>query len=87
MTLRVAQIKVYPEKGLLAANHRMLMGVLAEAAAHGPDVVVTPECFLDGYVVTEDSVGRDTTGQLRRLISIGRADPGRSGKVEGLAGR
>jgi omega-amidase len=61
--IRVAQIKVYPQKGQMAANHRKLMGVLGDVGKVGathaspvPDVVVTPEGFLDGYVSTESSV-------------------------------
>jgi outer membrane protein assembly factor BamB/predicted amidohydrolase len=61
--IRVAQIKVYPQKGQMAANHRKLMNVLGDiekvGATHAspvPDVVVTPEGFLDGYVSTESSV-------------------------------
>jgi predicted amidohydrolase len=58
MRIRIAQIKVYPNKGVLKVNHRRLMSILEAVAEYGPDVVVTPECFLDGYVATEDSVTR-----------------------------
>ncbi len=55
--IRVAQIKVYPQKGQMAANHRKLMSVLNDIEKAGKiDVVVTPEGFLDGYVSTESSV-------------------------------
>jgi predicted amidohydrolase len=55
--IRVAQIKVYPQKGQMAANHRKLLGVLGDIEKAGKaDVVVTPEGFLDGYVSTESSV-------------------------------
>ncbi len=56
MALRIAQIKVCPEKGKLEINQQRLMGVLNKLSSHSPDVVVTPECFLDGYVSTEKSV-------------------------------
>jgi len=59
MILRIAQIKVYPQKGNLEENHRRLLSVLREVAEHRPDVVITPECFLDGYVVTEEWVTAD----------------------------
>ncbi|MBN1640798.1 MAG: carbon-nitrogen hydrolase family protein [Anaerolineae bacterium] len=71
MTLRIAQVKVYPVKGDLQANHRRLMAILAALAHEGPDVVVTPECFLDGYVATEDWVD----GQSIRRYAV---DPLRS---------
>jgi len=57
--IRVAQIKVYPQKGQMAANQRKLMGVLGDLEKAGEaDVVVTPEGFLDGYVSTESSVAK-----------------------------
>lgn len=59
-TIRVAQIKVHPQKGELEANHQKLMDVLKsiEKDEH-VDVVVTPEGFLDGYVSTEKSVTKE----------------------------
>lgn len=60
MALRIAQVNVYPVKGDLAANFRLLLDVLDEIAPHSPDVVVTPEGFLDGYVATEPYVTRET---------------------------
>ena len=55
--IRVAQIRVYPEKGRLQANHASLMEILAGIEEkEDVDVLVTPEGFLDGYVVTEKSV-------------------------------
>ena len=55
--IRVAQIRVYPEKGRLQANHASLMEILADIEEkENVDVLVTPEGFLDGYVVTEKSV-------------------------------
>jgi omega-amidase len=58
--IRVAQIKVYPDKGGMEANHTKLMKVFANIEKeHEVDVVVTPEGFLDGYVSTEKSVTKD----------------------------
>ena len=56
MLLRIAQIKICPEKGKLEENHRRLMSVFSDLSSHSPDVVVTPECFLDGYVSTKKTV-------------------------------
>ncbi len=50
MTITIAQVKVFPVEGELEVNHRLLQQVLAEIAPHRPDVVVTPEAFLDGYI-------------------------------------
>jgi omega-amidase len=58
--IRVAQIKVYPEKGKMEVNHRKLMDILNEIEKkEDVDVVVTPEGFLDGYVSTEKSVSKE----------------------------
>ncbi len=56
MKIRLALIRTYPKKGDLEANHRRLTEILGEIQSHRPDVVITPECFLDGYVVTEENV-------------------------------
>lgn len=56
MTLRLAQIMTIPVKGDLAANAARLMELLDQLAPQQPDVVITPECFLDGYAVTEAHV-------------------------------
>jgi len=58
-SIRVAQVRVVPGKGDLRANCDTLMSVLRELADRDVDVVVTPECFLDGYVATEDRVDPD----------------------------
>lgn len=58
--IRVAQVRVYPEKGNLQANHEKLMEILTEIESNEDvDVLVTPEGFLDGYVVTEKSVTKE----------------------------
>jgi len=64
--LKLALVKVYPKKGNLGDNHAVLMEILAEIASHHPDVIITPECFLDGYVVTEDWV--DAPGMLQYAV-------------------
>ena len=59
--IRVAQIKIRPDKGKLQANHEKLMSILGDVAKNKDiDVVVTPECFLDGYVSTEKSVTKES---------------------------
>jgi len=58
--IRIAQVKVYPEKGNMRANHTSMMKILADIENnHTVDVVVTPEGFLDGYVSTEKSVSKE----------------------------
>ena len=77
--IRVAQIKIYPDKGRIEENHTKLMKILADIEKeHEVDVVVTPEGFLDGYVATEKSVTKDDmvkfaieplTSRYTRLVS------------------
>ena len=60
MKISIAQIKIPPEKGKLEKNHRRLMEVLPQVAKnHKPDVTISSECYLDGYIVTEDDVSRE----------------------------
>lgn len=76
--LRVATVRSYPAKGDLAANHGRLMEILAQLAPQRPDVVVTPECWLDGYVVTR----RQATPARLRAWAI---DPGKSPEARAVA--
>ena len=59
MKIRIAQIRIVADKCNLNGNHAKLMSVLKSMARETVDVVVTPECFLDGYAVTEASVTAD----------------------------
>ncbi|MGH8021140.1 MAG: carbon-nitrogen hydrolase family protein [Opitutaceae bacterium] len=61
--IRVAAVRSYPAKGDLAANADRLSEILGTIAPQRPDVVVTPECFLDGYMVTRPDI---TKAALRR---------------------
>lgn len=60
MRIRIAQVKIYPVKGDLDENHARLLRVLEGITPHSPDVVITPEGFLDGYVSTESYVTQET---------------------------
>jgi len=59
MRITIAQIKVKPEKGNPEHNHGLLQEILGEIAPHAPDIVVTPEAFLDGYIATLESVSKE----------------------------
>jgi predicted amidohydrolase len=59
MKIRVGQVKVFPKKGCLRENADLLMSVLGQIAPLKPDVVVTPEGFLDGYVSTEKAIEKE----------------------------
>jgi len=51
-----------PEKGNLDGNHAKLMNALRELEEQPVDVVITPECFLDGYLAPEEWVNSDNIG-------------------------
>jgi len=57
--IRVCLLKIMPAKGDLEGNMHALEKVLDTVPAAGVDVIVTPECYLDGYVSTEDDVDRE----------------------------
>lgn len=76
--LCIAQIRVVPEKGNLKGNHEKLMSVLDEMARETVDVVVTPECFLDGYIARDTNVSPE---QLREYA----IDPANSAYVSSIA--
>ena len=70
--IRIAQVRVYPVKGDLDANFAILLSILDRIAAVRPDIVITPEGFLDGYVATEAQVTRRT---LKRYAVDPQASP------------
>ena len=75
--IRVAQIKVYPDKGKMKMNHRRLTNVLNDIEKNEDvDVVVTPEGFLDGYVSTDKSVTK--ADMVRYAIDPLRSDYARA---------
>jgi predicted amidohydrolase len=59
-SIRLAMIKIVPHKGCLSENHAALLEILAALRPQRPDVIITPECFLDGYVVTEPDISADS---------------------------
>ena len=54
--IRIAQIKFVPELFKIDENHARLMTVLDEVKEHRPDVVITPECFLDGLLLMKEGI-------------------------------
>lgn len=58
MVIRIAQVRTYPISRDLDANHLRLMEILDQVQEHKPDVVITPEGFLDGYVGKDKLVTR-----------------------------
>lgn len=57
--LRIGQVRAEPVKGDLNANFRTLTNLLERTDNGSCDVIVTSECFLDGYISTEEHVTAD----------------------------
>lgn len=81
--MHVAQIRFEPRKGEVRWNADKLTSVLAQLAGQDVDVVVTPECLLDGYAANQASVTREdllgwaidpATSDITRDISAWCAD-------------
>jgi len=67
-SVRVGMIKAVPVKWAKRRNWNALDRLVREAARRGAQVVVTPECFLDGYVIHEEDC---TPERLRRMAERG----------------
>src|SRR6516162_328620 len=57
-TVRVAGIVLKWLRGDKEANYRRVEPLIREAAAHGAQIVVTTECFLDGYSAEDRTVSQ-----------------------------
>ena len=53
--MRVGLIKAVPVKWNLEHNWKVLERLMRRTTDRGVDLFCTPECFLDGYVVTSDA--------------------------------
>ena len=71
--VRVAMVKAESRWGDVAANIRLLESLTRPLARSGVDVVITPECFLDGYMVRERK--RITRKKLAACAMKGPDDP------------
>lgn len=70
-TVRVAGIVLKWIRGDKEANYRRLEPLVREAAAGGAKIVVTTECFLDGYAIADKTIPLDTYRALGEPIPIG----------------
>ena len=64
----IGMIKAVPVKWAKRKNWRTLERLAREAARRGARVIITPECFLDGYVIHEADC---TAARLRRMSERG----------------
>lgn len=79
--VRVAMVKAKSHWGDVRANVQLLEELAAPLAGRGADVLVTPECFLDGYMVRERD--KCTPRKLAARCVAGPDDPmvRRAGRV------
>ncbi|GAY13443.1 nitrilase-related carbon-nitrogen hydrolase [Mycobacterium sp. shizuoka-1] len=57
---RIACAQIAPTIGALAANLELAAGAIADAVAHGADVVVLPELATSGYMFADADEARST---------------------------
>lgn len=69
--VRVAGIVLKWVKGEKEVNYRRAEPLIREAAAHGADLVVTTECFLDGYAIRDKAIPDDAWRALAEEIPNG----------------
>jgi len=70
--VRVAMVKAVPVKADRESNWQTLQRLTAPLAKNNVDVVITPECFIDGYMVKNKNWSRDDLKD--------NAEPGESGE-------
>ena len=71
-TVRVAGIVLKWVEGDLQANYQRAEHLIRQAAAHGAQIVATPESFLDGYAVRNPELGKEQLRALAEPIPEGR---------------
>ena len=70
-TVLVAGIVAKWVRGDKAANFRRAESMIREAAKGGAQIVVTTECFLDGYAIADKSIPLETFRALGEVIPDG----------------
>ena len=62
--MRLAMLRGVPEKWQLKRNFAVFEQAIAKAAESNADILVTPECWLDGYA------SADPQSTVARLVDI-----------------
>ena len=70
-TLRVAGLVLKWVRGDKEANYRRIEPLIREAAKKGAQVIVTTECFLDGYAIADKSIPLEVYRALGEPIPTG----------------
>lgn len=63
-TVRLGLLRAVPEKWNLERNFETFLEFLETTRGHGVDIVITPECWLDGYAAPADDSTRE------RILSV-----------------
>jgi predicted amidohydrolase len=71
-SVRVAGIVLKWIRGDKEANYRRIEPMIREAAANGAEIVVTTECFLDGYAIADKSIPLEQYRALGEPIPAGK---------------
>src|SRR5438093_3353571 len=70
-TVRVAGIVLKWIRGNKEMNYRRIEPLIREAAAGGAKIIVTTECFLDGYAIADKLIPLETYCPLGEPIPAG----------------
>src|SRR3972149_2062954 len=70
-SVRVAGIVLKWIRGDKEANFRRVESMIREAAAGGAEIVLPPECFLDGYAIADKSLPLETYRALGEPVPDG----------------
>ncbi len=70
-SVRIAGIVLKWVRGDKEANYRRIVPLIRSAAAGGAQIVVTTECFLDGYAIADKSIPLETYRALGEPVPAG----------------
>jgi predicted amidohydrolase len=71
-SVRVSGIVLKWIRGDKETNYRRIEPMIREAAANGAEIVVTTECFLDGYAIADKSIPLEQYRALGEPIPTGK---------------
>ncbi len=63
-TIRIGMLVAMPKKWKVKENWQVFETLVRRHADYGIDILITPECFLDGYAVTEKDWTVERFGQV-----------------------
>ncbi|MBI1930249.1 carbon-nitrogen hydrolase family protein [Candidatus Poribacteria bacterium] len=70
--VRIGMIVALPKKWEVEANWSTFETLIRRHAEDGVDVFITPECFLDGYAITEEDWTREKFAQVAQALDDSR---------------